>query len=70
MRIEAEKQEMGDEAWLRGSIRKVDNGVTILSDEQGYQVTMTIKMMMLMNGINRVFFLLIRPKNEKCQITL
>ena len=63
MRIEAEKKEMGDEAWLRGSIRKVDNGVTILSDEQGYQVTMTIKMMMLMNGINRVFFLLIRPKN-------
>ena len=50
-RIKAEKEEIGDEAWLRGKIRKVDNGVTILSDEQGYQVTMTMTMMMMMNGI-------------------
>ena len=30
---------------------KVDNGVTILLDDQGYQVTMTMTMMMMMNGI-------------------
>ena len=50
-RNEAEKEEIGDEAWLRGKIRKVDNFVTILLDDQGYQVTMTMTMMMMMNGI-------------------
>ena len=50
-RIEDEKEEIGDEAWLRGKIRKVDNGVTILLDDQGYQVTMTMTMIMMMNGI-------------------
>ena len=50
-RNEAEKEEIGDEAWLRGNTLKVNNGVTTLLDKDGYQVTMTMTMMMMMNGI-------------------
>ena len=61
-RIEVEKEEIGDEVWLRGNIRKVDNDMTILLDEQGYQVTMAMTLVMMVNGINRVDFLQVRPK--------
>ena len=56
-RIEAEKEEIGDEAWLRGNILKVDNGVTTLLDKDGYQVTMTMTMMMMMNGIYTTYWM-------------
>ena len=63
-RIEDEKEEIGDEAWMRGNIRKVDNGVTILLDEQGYQVTMTMTMMMMMNGIYTPYWMRARVSQK------